>query len=58
MANFSIHNKISGEYLGTYDATDVRHAILAMALAAGYSTIEEMIKVAGDDDDLLITEVM
>lgn len=49
MKTWTITNRISGQDLGIYEATDEAGALEAMAIDAGYATYREACEVNGDD---------
>lgn len=54
MKTYRIHNTMSGQDLGTYEAVDESDALNQMALDAGYNSFEHAQKVAPIADGELV----
>ncbi len=56
---FRISNRVSGQDLGTYEATGASDALQRMAEAAGYDSVEHMGEIAdGGSADLVVDEIV
>lgn len=55
---YRISSTISGQDLGTYEATSPEDALDVMARAAGYADATEAGEVTGDDGDDLLVEAI
>lgn len=57
MPRFNIFNQASGRDLGTYEAADSDAAVNLMAQDAGYQDAADMRARAGNDPDLIVSQV-